>query len=319
MRALSVRHFWENKELLKIDTLALLKEVLPKDSISVNEPMSSHTSFRLGGNARFFVTPCKDEVAPLINVLRANDENYIVIGNGSNLLVSDAGFDGTVVCIGRNMSHAEVNGDKIIAMAGTLLSRIASLALKNSLTGFEFASGIPGSLGGAVVMNAGAYGGEMKDVVLKTEYVSANGEIKTVEGDGHGFGYRKSIFNRDDVILSSEIQLRHGNYEEIKAVSDDLNARRRDKQPLEYPSAGSTFKRPEGHFAAKLIDDAGLRGYKVGGAMVSKKHCGFVINYDNASAMDVFNLMKDVKNIVCDKFGVTLEPEVRFIGDFPDF
>ncbi len=314
----SVRLFWENKELLKIDTLALLKEVLPINSILQDEPMSAHTSFRLGGNARFFVMPCPEDVAPLIKVLRQNKEKYIVIGNGSNLLVSDYGFDGTVVCIGRNMSQAHADGERIIAMAGTLLSRIASLALKNSLTGFEFASGIPGSLGGAVVMNAGAYGGEMKDVVVKTEYVAANGEIKTAEGEAHGFGYRKSMFTCEDVILSSEIQLRHGNYDEIKALSDELNARRRDKQPLEYPSAGSTFKRPEGYFAAKLIDDAGLRGYRVGGAMVSEKHCGFVINYDNASSFDVYTLMHDVKNIVYDKFGVNLEPEVRLIGDFPN-
>jgi len=238
------------------------------------------------------------------------------MGNGSNLLVSDDGFDGAVICVGKNMSEISVTGNEITAMAGALLSKIANVALKNSLSGFEFASGIPGSLGGAVIMNAGAYDGEMKDVVIKTEYLSKDGNIKCAVGSEHGFGYRKSAFGKDDVVLSSVISLKKGNFDEIKKTMDDLNSRRKEKQPLEYPSAGSTFKRPEGYFAAKLIDDAGLRGYRCGGAMVSEKHCGFVINYDNATSRDIYNLMQDIRTIVYDKFGVKLEPEVRLLGDF---
>ncbi len=279
--------------------------------------MKEHTSFRLGGNARYFVMPSsEDETVSLIKALRESQKKFIVIGNGSNLLVSDKGFDGIVVCIGKNMSDIKAEGNEIHAMAGALLSRIASVAAENSLTGFEFASGIPGSLGGAVVMNAGAYGGEMKDVVTKTTYIDADSNIKTVEGASHGFDYRKSIFTKDDVVLSSTIRLKKGNIEEIKAYTRELNAKRREKQPLEYPSAGSAFKRPEGHFAAKLIDDASLRGYRVGGACVSEKHAGFIINYDNATSEDVYNLIGDVKKIVLDKFGVMLEPEIRFVGEF---
>ena len=300
-----------------MNTLDLISGIIPKENIFTDEPMSEHPSFRTGGTARFFVTPStEDELAKLVCTLRQNGKKYTVIGNGSNLLFSDSGFDGTVICIGRQMSQIEVAGDRIYAMAGALLSRIAAVAQRESLAGFEFASGIPGSLGGAVVMNAGAYGGEMKDVVTKTRYISADSTIKTIEGDAHGFAYRESVFAPDDIILSSEITLKKGNADDIKALMAELNAKRREKQPLEYPSAGSTFKRPEGYFAAKLIDDAGLRGFSVGGAMVSRKHCGFVINYDNATSTDIFNLMKEVRKIVFDKFGVTLEPEVRLIGEF---
>lgn len=306
--------------MVKIDTLNIIKNLTSEENIFINEPMTNHTSFHTGGAAKYFVTPSScEEAVNLVNALREKGEKFIVIGNGSNLLVSDEGFDGTVIAIGKNMSDISVEGTTITAMAGALLSRIASVALKHSLTGFEFASGIPGSLGGAVFMNAGAYGGEMKDVVTETTYISSEGKVTTCKGEEHGFSYRKSRFTKDDVILSSKIELSKGNSEDIKAYSDELNAKRREKQPLEYPSAGSTFKRPEGYFAAKLIDDAGLRGFRVGGAMVSQKHCGFVINYDNATSCDVFNLMKEIKAIVYQKFGVTLEPEVRFIGNFPEF
>ena len=306
--------------MVKIDTLNIIKNLTSEENIFINEPMTNHTSFHTGGAAKYFVTPSScEEAVNLVNALREKGEKFIVIGNGSNLLVSDEGFDGTVIAIGKNMADISVEGTVITAMAGALLSRIASVALKHSLTGFEFASGIPGSLGGAVFMNAGAYGGEMKDVVTETAYISQDGKVTTCKGEEHGFGYRKSRFTKDDVILSSKIELSKGSFEDIKAYSDELNAKRREKQPLEYPSAGSTFKRPEGYFAAKLIDDAGLRGFRVGGAMVSQKHCGFVINYDNATSTDVFNLMKEIKAIVYRKFGVTLEPEVRFIGNFPEF
>ena len=303
--------------MLTIDTLSLLREFLSKENILENEPMSEHTSFRTGGCARFFVIPQNVfELAACVKALSKENKKFVIVGNGSNILVSDKGFDGVVICVGKNMSEITVSGDTIYAEAGALLSRIASVAQKNSLTGFEFASGIPGSLGGAIVMNAGAYGGEMKDVVIKTKYLTSNGEIKDIEGDMHGFGYRKSAFGEGDVILSSQIKLKEGNKDDIKAYSMELNARRKEKQPLEYPSAGSTFKRPEGYFAAKLIEDAGLKGFSVGGAMVSEKHAGFVINYNNAKSADIYELILKIQEIVMDKFKVTLEPEVRFIGEF---
>ncbi len=302
-----------------IGILSLLNKAVPKHNILLDEPMSAHTSFRIGGKAKYFVMPSTpQEVTDVIDILKKEGQNYVVIGNGSNLLVSDRGFDGTVVCIGKNMSSMTVEGCEITAMAGALLSTVASFAQKNSLAGFEFASGIPGSLGGAIVMNAGAYGGEMKDVVVETQYISGDGSIRVATGDMHGFGYRKSAFTSEDVILSSKICLREGSVDEISALVRELNAKRREKQPLDYPSAGSTFKRPEGYFAAKLIDDAGLRGFRVGGAMVSEKHCGFVINYENAASDDVVNLMREIKRIVFEKFGVNLEPEIRFVGDFGD-
>ncbi len=306
--------------MVKIDTLDIIKNIVTEDNVFVNEPMSEHTSFRTGGAAKYFVTPSScEEAVSLVKALKENGEKYIVIGNGSNLLVSDKGFDGTVVAIGKKMSDITVEGTVLTAMAGALLSRISSVALKHSLTGFEFASGIPGCLGGAIMMNAGAYGGEIKDVVTKTTYMDSHGEVKTCTGAEHEFRYRGSRFKPGDVILFAEIQLKEGEQDRIKAVCDDLNGQRRAKQPLEYPSAGSTFKRPEGYFAAKLIDDAGLRGLSCGGAMVSEKHCGFVINYNNATSTDIFNLMKKIKGIVYDKFGVVLEPEVRFVGEFPEF
>lgn len=279
--------------------------------------MKNHVSFRTGGDASFYVTPQNSkQLRDVISLLRKNGEKFAVMGNGSNILVSDKGFDGTVVCIGRALSDVSVEGNEITAMAGALLSKIANTALKHSLTGFEFASGIPGSLGGAIIMNAGAYGGEMKDVVLSTEYIAGDLCIKTVTGAAHGFGYRRSGFTADDVVVSAKLMLKGGNADEIRKKMDDFNLRRREKQPLEYPSAGSTFKRPEGFFAGKLIDDAGLRGFKIGGAMVSEKHCGFVINYDNASSGDIFRLMEHIKSEVYNKFSVVLEPEVRFLGEF---
>lgn len=305
------------KGLIVIDILSLIKEIIPKENILTDEPMKLHTSFHIGGNARYFVLPSSvEEVVSLVGALKRSGAKYMVIGNGSNLLVSDKGYDGTVICIGKNMSDVRIDGNVITAFAGTLLSRIASVAQKNSLSGFEFASGIPGTLGGAVVMNAGAYGGEMKDVVTKTTYISKDGSVNTVVGEEHLFGYRKSVFTSEDVILFSEISLKPGNRDEIKALMTDLNTRRKEKQPLEYPSAGSTFKRPDGYFAGKLIEDAGLKGYSVGGAMVSPKHSGFVINTGDATASDVANLIKHIQKTVHDKFGVLLETEVKFVGEF---
>lgn len=276
-----------------------------------------HTTFKSGGNARYFVVPSStDKLSELITALKENNAEYLILGNGSNMLVSDKGYDGVVVNIGKRLSTVTVDGECITAQAGALLSSIASAALANSLEGFEFASGIPGSLGGAVAMNAGAYGGEMKDIIIKTEYIDSDSCIRTVIGDEHNFGYRRSRFENGEVILSSVIELKRGNRDAVKSLMDELNSRRREKQPLNFPSAGSTFKRPEGYFAAKLIDDAGLRGYRIGGACVSDKHCGFIVNTGGASSADIYELIKHVRKTVYDKFNVYLETEVKLIGDF---
>ena len=291
-----------------------LKDTCPDMTVLSDEPMKLHTSFKIGGNADVFVSvKNEDEVICTLEVFKSLDIKYTVIGNGSNLLVSDEGIDGAVLCLGKEFSSVECEDNIIRASAGTLLSKIASVALENSLTGFEFASGIPGSLGGALVMNAGAYGGEMKDVVLSTRYIDKNGNICECEGDAHGFGYRRSRFTQDEVILSSVIELKHGNRDEIRTLMRELAEKRRDKQPVEFPSAGSAFKRPEGYFAAKLIDDAGLRGYRVGDAMVSEKHCGFIINAGEATFADVMAVIDHCREVVFEKEGVTLEPEVRIL------
>ena len=240
-----------------------------------------------------------------------------VIGNGSNLLVSDDGYRGVILQIYRSMSGISVQGNIIRAQAGALLSAIAAKACENSLTGFEFAAGIPGTIGGASVMNAGAYGGEMKDVLKSVTVLDSAGQIRRIDRENLEMGYRTSIISREGYItLEAEIELSAGNPEEIRARMDDLRIRRVTKQPLEYPSAGSTFKRPEGYFAGKLIQDAGLAGFQVGGAKVSEKHCGFVINTGNATAADIHSLMRQVSAKVEEKFGVALEPEVKRLGVF---
>ena len=291
-----------------------ISALFPDIDISLNEEMKKHTSFKIGGPADVFVAPKnEEEVIGVIEYLKKEDIAYTVIGNGSNLLVADSGIRGCVVCIGKNFSHLSCIDDTIYASAGTLLSRIASVALENSLTGFEFASGIPGSLGGAIVMNAGAYGGEMKDVIVTTKYIDTDGNIKKCTRTEHEFLYRHSRFKNGEIILSSSIKLTKGNKNEIKDTMADLALRRKEKQPIELPSAGSTFKRPEGYFAAKLIDDAGLRGYRTGDAMVSEKHCGFVVNMGNATFEDVSNLIAHIQNVVYEKFGVKLETEVKIL------
>ena len=290
----------------------ILSGILEKELIYENEPMSRHTSFKVGGNAAFLVTPeTEQQVVALKKALR--DINHIVIGKGSNLLFPDEGYDGVVVELGSLFSDIKVCGNEIIAQSGALLSKIANIAAEHGLGGFEFASGIPGSLGGAVAMNAGAYGGEMKDVVVSSRCVGESGNVLIVED--HDFSYRHSIFSDTNlVVLETVIKLQPRDVGEIRAEMLDLNRRRKEKQPLEYPSAGSTFKRPEGYFAGKLIQDAGLMGYRVGGAMVSEKHAGFVINYDNATTNDILNLMDHIKSEVYMRFGVELEPEVKIIG-----
>jgi len=290
----------------------ILNSILTEDLIFENEPMGRHTTFRTGGKASFFVTPCNEQqIIELIKKLK--DIPYMFIGNGSNLLFDDGGYEGVVIQIGSKFANIRVEGNDIVAESGALLSKIAHIALENGLGGFEFASGIPGSLGGAVVMNAGAYGREMKDVVISSVCVDKDGNV--IEIKDHEFSYRHSIFsNKNLVVLRTVIHLMPRDKNEIKAEMSELNTRRRDKQPLEYPSAGSTFKRPEGYFAGKLIEDAGLKGYSIGGAMVSEKHAGFVINYDDATASDIIQLMEHIKKEIYTKFGVKLEPEVKIVG-----
>lgn len=283
--------------------------------VLTGEPMSRHTTFRIGGPADILVTPEIETLPEVIAYCKKKNIPFLVIGNGSNLLCADAGVEGVVIEIGRQMSDIVIEGNHITAQAGALLSSIAAKAAARSLTGFEFAAGIPGSIGGAVVMNAGAYGGEMKDVLTKVTVLTKEGKVKTIPAADLDLSYRHSIVpERGYTVLQAEIELQQGEPEAIQAVMDDLKQKRVSKQPLEYPSAGSTFKRPEGYFAGKLIDDAGLRGFLVGGAQVSEKHCGFVINRDHATAADVCSLMRQVRRKVMEQFGVEMEPEVKFVG-----
>lgn len=295
-----------------------LSEILDMDCVKANEPMSVHTTFRVGGPADLFVMPrTKEEAQKTIVYLKENQIPYYILGNGSNLLVSDAGYRGVVVQIFKMMNQIEVKDNLIYAQAGVLLSVLANKALEHSLTGLEFASGIPGTLGGACVMNAGAYGGEMKDVLQEVVVLDRDGSIFTLGADELEMGYRTSAISKKDyIVLEAVLKLKKGDKDAIKCRMDELKEQRVTKQPLEYPSAGSTFKRPEGYFAGKLIQDSNLRGFTVGGAQVSEKHCGFVINKDQASAKDVWDLMTQVSDIVYEKFGVRLEPEVKMLGDF---
>lgn len=295
-----------------------LKKIVSEEKIKVDEPMKSHTTFRVGGPAAFFVAPeTKEEIKAIVECCKEQAMPYYIVGNGSNLLVSDKGYEGVIIQIFKAMNQITVDGEMITAQAGALLSAVASRALDAELTGFEFAAGIPGTLGGACVMNAGAYGGEMKDVLENVTVLTEDGEFVTLAKEKLELGYRTSVIAKKGyIVVEAEIRLKKGNPAEIKAYMDELREKRVSKQPLEYPSAGSTFKRPEGYFAGKLIQDADLRGFQVGGAQVSEKHCGFVINKDNATASDVVELMRQVSQKVEEKFGVTLEPEVKRLGEF---
>lgn len=295
-----------------------LLKIMSEEQVKTEEPMKNHTTFRVGGPAEFFVMPrTAEEVKKVIDLCRRESFPYYIIGNGSNLLVSDQGYRGVVLQIYKEMSYIEVEENVVVAQAGALLSAIANKALENGLTGFEFAAGIPGTLGGACVMNAGAYGGEMKDVLEEVTALTEEGEVLTIPKENLELGYRTSIIARKGyTVLEARIQLRGGEKEAIKSLMEELKDKRVSKQPLEYPSAGSTFKRPEGYFAGKLIQDAGLRGFSVGGAQVSEKHCGFVINRENATAADVAELMRQVSARVEEEFGVKLEPEVKRLGEF---
>lgn len=286
-------------------------------NVLFDEPMSEHTSFKIGGRADAFVSAGSvEEITALISYCKENNVPYMIVGNGSNLLVGDRGIRGVVIRVGENMQSCEVKGERVYAEAGILMSKLSNIILRAELTGFETLSGIPGTLGGGIYMNAGAYGGEMKDVVEEVTYIDTDGEIRTVKNAQLDFSYRHSMFcDRKCVILSATLKLKKGNYDEIKSAMKDYNKRRSDKQPLNMPSAGSTFKRPEGHFAGKLIQDCNLMGYTIGGAQVSEKHAGFVVNCGGATAEDVFKLIDYVKEKVMDKFGVELEPEVRLTGE----
>lgn len=288
------------------------------ENVRRQEPMSLHTTFRIGGPADLFVTPGSIQaVADSIRICKETQTPYAVIGNGSNLLVSDTGYRGVIIQIGRNLNQVSVNGEEIRAQAGAMLSVIAKTALSESLTGFEFASGIPGTLGGAAVMNAGAYGGEMKDVLTEVTVLTREGEIRTVPAGKLEMGYRTSLAAKNGwIILEAVLKFQKGDAEAIRGRMEELKMQRVTKQPLDLPSAGSTFKRPEGYFAGKLIMDAGLRGFTVGGAQISEKHCGFVVNKGGATAEDVRNLICAVQKKVQEDAGVKLEPEVKFLGEF---
>ena len=298
--------------------LEKLQKVLGEAKVLVNEPMASHTTFRIGGPADYFVMPeTVEEVAAVLKLCKEEAAPYFILGNGSNLLVGDKGFRGVVIQLYKNFDGLQIEGTTVTAKSGAMLIRVAKESGKAGLTGLEFASGIPGTIGGAMVMNAGAYGGEMKDVVSAVTVLTKDGEIKTLTGDEMNFRYRGSVVEDEGyIVLEAVMELKEGNLEEIQARIEELSIQRKTKQPIEYPSAGSTFKRPEGYFAGKLIQDSGLRGYKVGGAQVSEKHCGFVINAGGAAAADVMQLMQDVSDKVNAQFGVTLEPEVKRIGEF---
>ena len=287
--------------------------------ILVAEPMKNHTTFRIGGPADALALPkTPEEVAEVVRFCHEHAQPYYVLGNGSNLLVSDEGYRGLVLQLYRNFNDIQVNGETITVQSGAMLAAVARTAYQTGLTGLEFASGIPGTIGGAVVMNAGAYGGEMKNVLKEVTVLTKEGEVLVIPAKALELGYRTSVIPKNGwIVLGAVVQLKKGDQEQILARMEELKEQRITKQPLDLPSAGSTFKRPEGYFAGKLIMDAGLRGFTVGGAQVSEKHCGFVVNRGNATAADVWELICEVKRRVKEMTGVELEPEVKLLGDFP--
>lgn len=301
----------------KADILCLLKKITNDENIKIDESMSKHTYFKIGGPADFLVEPDnKDELRKIVVELDKNKVPFFIMGNGTNLLVRDKGIRGVVIKLADKFNSINVDGEVIKAEAGALLSKIAIVALNNELTGMEFASGIPGSIGGATVMNAGAYSGEMKDIVIKTEFIDKAGEITCVEGSAHEFDYRTSVMQKEgEIVTSVYLKLKKGDKTKIKSQMDEYAKQRREKQPLSMPSAGSVFKRPTGFFAGKLIEDSGLKGYKIGGAQVSEKHCGFIVNTGNATAKDVIDLIHAVQKKVKEEFNVNLETEVKVVGE----
>jgi len=311
-----------NKEAIQRLNQRFSEEFRP-EQILVNENMSAHTTFRTGGMADLFVEIQNEEqLGKALKLLHAEglsvlNRDFYLLGNGSNLLVSDSGIRGVVLHLSKEYSHIRVEGNTLVCEAGATLAAIAKKACASALSGFEFAAGIPGSLGGAIVMNAGAYGGEMREVVKYVKLMTPEGKIIQKNTDEMHFGYRHSLLKEQPlIVLEAAIALVPGEIANIQSRMEELAAKRREKQPLEYPSAGSTFKRPEGYFAAKLIEDAGLRGAFVGGAQVSEKHCGFVVNKNQASSSDVYALIQEIQKKVRESSGVNIEPEVIFIGSF---
>ena len=302
-----------NKEFIYRQLLNILDE----ESIKVDELMKKHITFKVGGPADFLVKPkTEEELRKVIKFAKEENIPFLVIGNGSNLLVKDGGIRGIVIELSDNFNNYEIEGNIIKSQSGALLSILGRNAMKNSLSGFEFAAGIPGTLGGALAMNAGAYGGEMKQVVKSVRLMDTEGNIFELSNEEMEFEYRKSLLSRKDyIVLSAVIELQEGNMDKIKETMADYSNKRVTKQPLNLPSAGSTFKRPEGHFAGKLIDDCGLRGLTLRGAQVSEKHCGFVVNIGDATAKDILDLIYVVKSTVLNKFGIMLEEEVKILGE----
>lgn len=301
-----------------IDIKDKLLNILKPESIVENASMADYSSFRAGGKASFLVMPeSESRFADTLNLLSSEDVEYFVLGNGSNILISDKGYDGVIVKTSKAFSDIKVDGEYICAGAGALLSAVSKKALENSLTGMEFASGIPGSVGGGAFMNAGAYGMEMKDIITEVKLLSRDGkQIFFKDVSEMDYGYRHSVlYDTGDVVLGVKLKLEKGDSLKIKLLMDELMNRRNSKQPVNYYSAGSFFKRPKGHFAGKLIQDAGLKGTRVGDAEVSMLHGGFIINKGNATATDIIRLMHIVQAKVMDEFGIMLEPEVRIIGE----
>lgn len=295
----------------------IFENILGAKNVFANEPMSRHTSFKIGGKADWLLMPeTKEQLSQTLKVITDEGLPCFILGNGSNLLVGDKGIRGAVVCL-KNMDSIKVCGDEIYAESGAILSRVSNVAVGACLTGTEFSSGIPGSVGGAVYMNAGAYDHEMKEIIKSVEYMDMQGNFYEIPGEECEFGYRTSKFVCGDyIILGCTLKLKPGNVDEIKAQISDYTQRRVSKQPIEKPSAGSTFKRPTGYFAGTLIEQAGLKGHSIGGAQVSEKHAGFVINTGGATAEDVFNLIEYIKKTVYEKSEVVLEPEVKMVGEF---
>ena len=293
-------------------------EIVAEDRVLEQEPMARHTTFRIGGPADYFIELGNvDEIKAAVGICQEENLPWFVLGRGSNLLVSDQGYRGVILSIYKNFQNIDIQGEILTVQAGTLLTTLSGKALDASLSGIEFASGIPGTVGGAVVMNAGAYGGEMKDIVRQVTVLDQEGVVRTLTGEEMQFGYRTSLAKKKGyIVLEAILELKPGEKEQIREKMQTLKAKRIEKQPLEYPSAGSTFKRPEGYLAGKLIMDAGLRGARVGDAQVSEKHCGFVVNTGHATAADVRELMRQIQEKVQEQFGVRLEPEVRFLGEF---
>lgn len=291
-----------------------LLKVVSCDHVKTNVPMSKYTTFRTGGNADIMICPTTiEELKSVVKFFAEVKIPYYVLGNGSNLLVSDNGIKRPIIFIGKEIAEIEVFENCISARAGAKLSAVARIAAENSLTGFEFAAGIPGTIGGALIMNAGAYGGEMKDVVEAVSFLSPDGEEYIVSGEEMEFGYRTSALSGTDcIILGATLNLKNGNKHEIEEKMSELASKRREKQPLEFPSAGSTFKRPEGYFAGALIESCNLKGKTIGGAQVSEKHAGFIINKGDATTSDIVELIEFVKDTVYSEHGVMLEPEVKY-------